>query len=99
MVYLVLVVEEKHNIECPTLMFWVFVNVSQACGSYEYIWVVVLIFFQVFGRSLPYGRLVAIFVSSEGVQERSSSGLNWILTVYCLRKLYIKCPFSHICMW
>jgi hypothetical protein len=27
---LVLVVEEKHTIECPTLMFWVVINVSQA---------------------------------------------------------------------
>jgi hypothetical protein len=24
---LLLVVEEKHNIECPTLMFWVVINV------------------------------------------------------------------------
>jgi hypothetical protein len=53
MVDLVLVVEEKHNIECPTLIFWVVVNVSQACGTDEYIWVVVLTFFQVFGMSLP----------------------------------------------
>jgi hypothetical protein len=72
MVDLVLAVEEKHNIECPTLMLWVVVNVSQACGTYEYIlWVVVLTFSQVFGLSLPRGRSVAIFVSSEDVQGSS----------------------------
>jgi hypothetical protein len=33
MVNLVLLVEEKHKIECPTLMFWVVVNVSAGfCG-------------------------------------------------------------------
>jgi hypothetical protein len=39
----------------PNLIFWVSVNVSQACGTYESIWVVVLTFFHIFGLSLPHG--------------------------------------------
>jgi hypothetical protein len=41
MVDLVLGVEEKHNIECPTLFFWVVlvVNVSGFCGVNSFVFI------------------------------------------------------------
>jgi hypothetical protein len=53
----------------------------QACGTYEYIWVLVLTFFQVNGLSLPHGRSVAIFVPSEGVQGSSLALWGMILQI------------------
>jgi hypothetical protein len=39
-------------------------------------------------------------ITNPTLLERSLSGLNWIITVYFLRKLYIKSPFyPRICMW
>jgi hypothetical protein len=56
-------------------------------------------------RTPTYLLLLTSYANEYGVGvpgtylERSSSGLNWIITVYFLRKLYIKCPFYRICMW
>jgi hypothetical protein len=52
MVDLVLAVEEKHNIECPTLMFWVVVNV---CG----LWVGVRYGMMVYGGTRNRNRAMA----------------------------------------